>query len=239
MELLQRLAEQLGERLNAAQLASFCRYGQLILWWNQRLNLTAIRDWNALQLRLFADSLALAPHVRQACAEAAGPCRLIDIGAGAGIPGIPLKLALPWLDVTLVEATGKKVVFLERAIEDLGLRGATAVHARAETLAHDPHYRGAFDVVTARAVAPLPALLELCLPFCRPGGWGVFPKGTDVESELARSSRALALLGARLVAVEPIPIEELHGTVLVVVRQEQPVPPKYPRRPGIPAKRPL
>jgi 16S rRNA (guanine527-N7)-methyltransferase len=239
MELLKRLALQLGEPLDAAQLAAFSRYGQLVLRWNQRVNLTSITDWDELQTRLFADSLALAPFVRRACAEAADPCRLIDIGTGAGIPGIPLKLALPRLEVVLVEATGKKVAFLERAIRELGLGGLTVVHARAEALAHDPCYRSAFDVVTARAVAPLPTLLELCLPFCRPGGWGIFPKGTNVESELTRASRALDLLGAQLVEVVPVPIEELHGTTVVVVRQEWPVPPTYPRRPGIPAKRPL
>lgn len=239
MEVLRRLAERLGEPLDSSQLAAFARYGELILEWNQRVNLTAVTDWDELQVRLLADSLALAPYVRRACAEAGDACCLIDIGTGAGIPGIPLKLALPWLEVTLVEATGKKVAFLEEAIRALGLSGIRAVHARAETLAHEPRYRGAFDVVTARAVAPLPALLELCLPFCRPGGWGIFPKGAEVDGELAGAGRALEILGARLVAVELVPVEELRGTTIVVVRLERPVPEKYPRRPGMPAKRPL
>ncbi len=239
MELLQRLAGQLGEPLDSSQLAGFARYGQLILEWNRRVNLTAVTDWEELQVRLFADSLALAPYVRQACAGASDTCRLVDIGTGAGIPGIPLKLALPWLEVTLVEATGKKVTFLEAALRALDLSGVSVVHARAETLAHDPRYRGAFDVATARAVAPLPALLELCLPFCRPGGWGIFPKGSEVDGELAGARRALEILGARVVAVEPVPLEALRGTTIVVVRLERPVPEQYPRRPGMPAKRPL
>lgn len=238
-QVLQRLAEQLGEPLDTAQLAAFARYGELILQWNRRVNLTSVTDWDEIQRRLFADSLALAPYVRRACAEAGDRCRLIDIGTGAGIPGIPLKLALPWLEVTLVDATGKKVSFLEAAIRALGLTGTSAVHGRAETLARDPRYRAAFDVVTARAVAPLPVLLELCMPFCRTGGWGIFPKGAGVDGEVASAERALRALGARLVAVDPVPVDELRGTVVVVVRQERPVPEQYPRRPGIPAKRPL
>ena len=239
MEILKRLAEQLGEPLYSSQLAAFARYGELILEWNRRVNLTSVSDWDELQVRLFADSLALAPYVRQACAEAGDACRLIDIGTGAGIPGIPLKLVLPWIEVTLVEATGKKVAFLEAAIQALELSSVRAVHARAETLAHDAGYRGVFDVATARAVAPLPALLELCLPFCRPGGWGIFPKGAGVDGEVAGARRALEILGARLVAVEPVQIEALRGTTIVVVRLERPVPERYPRRPGMPAKRPL
>ncbi|MDI3339873.1 MAG: 16S rRNA (guanine(527)-N(7))-methyltransferase RsmG [Sphaerobacter sp.] len=237
---LTRLAEALGVPLDDAALDRFARYRDLLLDWNQRVNLTRVTDPTEVELRLFADSLLLVPYLRRFReANPATPLRLVDVGSGGGFPGIPLKIALPDLDVTLVDATAKKVAFLDAAIAALGLADARAVHGRAEELGHLPDYRGRFDVVTARAVARLPTLLEYCLPLLRPGGLGLFPKGRDATAEAAEARTALATLHARLVAVDPAPLEELAGTAIVVVEQTMPVPASYPRRAGLPAKRPL
>jgi len=237
---LTRLAEALGVALDATAFDRFARYRDLLLDWNQRVNLTRVTEPTEVEIRLFADSLLLVPYLRRFREAHPGtPPRLADVGTGGGFPGIPLKIAMPDFDLTLIEATGKKVAFLDAAIAALDLPGARAVHGRAEDLAHLPDYRGRFDLVTARAVARIPTLLEYCLPLLRPGGWGLFPKGRDAEEETAEAANALATLNARLLAVDPAPVPELAGTKIVVVEQIKPVPSKYPRRAGLPAKRPL
>ena len=166
---------------------------------------------------------------------------VLDVGAGAGFPGLPLAIARPDWRVTLLEATGKKVRFIEAAIADLALPNATAVAGRAEDLAHQPAYRGKYDVVTARAVAALPTLLEYCCPFARVGATLVFPKKGELAAELAAGARAAAILGAEL--LPPIPVPPLadltDDRVLIAARQRRPCPPQYPRAAGAPAKRPL
>ncbi len=238
---LERLARDLGVPLDGAALDRFARYRDLLLEWNRRANLTSVTDPEEVEVKLFADSLALCPAIARFRATGGGQdaLRLADIGAGAGFPGLALKIADPSLEVVLIEATGKKVAFMEAAIQALALEGARAVHGRAEELAHRPEYRGRFDVVTARAVARLPTLLEYCLPFCRPGGLGLFPKGRDAQAEAEDASRALATLQARLVGVEPVAVPDLAGTTIVTVEQVGPAPKEYPRRAGLPAKRPL
>ena len=232
-------AAQLGVPLDARQLAQFARLRDLLLDWNTRVNLTAITDPAEVVSKHFLDSLtcvlALPEEVRAASQ------RVLDVGAGAGFPGLPLAIALPACRVTLLEATGKKVRFIKAAIADLSLTNATAVAGRAEDLAHQPAYRGAFDVVTARAVAALPTLLEYCCPFARVGATLVFPKKGELAAELAAGTRAATILGAEL--LPPIPVSPLAGLTdhraLVVARQRHPCPPQYPRAAGAPVKRPL
>ncbi len=238
---LERLAGELGLTLDAVALDRFRLYADLLLDWNRRMNLTRVTGVEDIQVKLFADALALMPFILryQAAHERTTRLKLIDIGSGAGFPGLPLKIVCPELDVTLVEATGKKVRFLEAVIAALGLEAVTALHGRAEDLAHRPGLRGRFDIVVARAVARLPALLELSLPFCRVGGLGLFPKGVDAAAEAAESGVALKTLRARLIGIEPVALPELAGTVIVAVEQVGKPPAEYPRRPGMPAKHPL
>lgn len=238
---LERLASELGLTLDAVALNQFRLYADLLLDWNQRMNLTRVTDAEEIQIKLFADALALAPSILryQGAHDGTTRLKLIDIGAGAGFPGLPLKIVNPELDVTLLDATGKKVRFLEAVIAELGIEGVTALHGRAEDLAHRPDLRGRFDIVVARAVARLPALLELSLPFLRIGGLGLFPKGVDAAAEAAESAGALKRLRARLVSVEPVALPELAGTVIVAVEQVGKPPAEYPRRPGMPVKHPL
>lgn len=232
-------AARLGVPLDARQVAQFARLRDLLLDWNTRVNLTAITDPAEVVTRHFLDSLTcvlgLPPE------DLIGPQRLLDVGAGAGFPGLPLAIALPAWHVTLLEATGKKVRFIEAAIADLGLPNATAIAGRAEEVAHQPAYRGAYDVVTARAVAALPALLEYCCPFARVGATLVFPKKGELAAELEAGARAAAILGATL--LPPISVPPLDGLtddrLLIAARQRRPCPPQYPRAAGAPVKSPL
>lgn len=231
-------AAALGLALDAAQVARFARYRALLLDWNNRINLTAITDPGEVVTRHFLDSLTCAPLLPSPAVSQTP--RLLDVGAGAGFPGLPLAIALPQWDVTLLEATGKKVRFLETVITELGLTNAHALAGRAEEVAHQGAYRARFDAVTARAVASLPTLLEYCAPFARVGGTQIFPKKGDLSDEIAAGQRAATLLGARLddLALVTLPVLA-DGRVLVLARQERACPPQYPRPAGAPAKRPL
>ncbi|HET7094601.1 MAG TPA: 16S rRNA (guanine(527)-N(7))-methyltransferase RsmG, partial [Thermomicrobiales bacterium] len=224
-----------GSPLDAAQWERLARYRDLLLAWNGRFNLTAITDPIEVERRLFLDSLRLLPAIDRLTAGQAEP-RLIDIGSGGGFPGLALKIARPALQVTLVDATGKKVRFLEQAIAALGLTGARALQARAEDLGRDAAFRDAFDLVTARAVAPLPVLLEYATPLLRIGGSGLFPKGRDLAAELAAGEDAARLIGARIESAELLPGGE---TRLVETRKHAPTPANYPRRTGLPTQAPL
>lgn len=231
-------AAALGCALDGAQREQFARYRNLLLDWNGRINLTAITVPAEVVTRHFLDSLTCALGVARA-ARAEG-CALLDVGSGGGFPGLPLAIVFPSWHVTLLEATGKKVRFLEAVIAALGLGNARALVGRAEEVARQPEHRGAYAVVTARAVAALPTLLEYCCPFARVGGRIIMPKKGDLAEEIAAGARAASPLGARLLAPIPVMLPPLaDGRVLLVARQEQPCPPRYPRAAGAPAKRPL
>ncbi|HEY6285108.1 MAG TPA: 16S rRNA (guanine(527)-N(7))-methyltransferase RsmG [Ktedonobacteraceae bacterium] len=225
---------RLGLELTEKQLDQFLWYRQELLDWNTRINLTAISDPDEVLLKHFLDSLSLLMMYDVPNA------RLLDIGAGAGFPGLPLKLVRPQWHVVLLEATGKKVRFLQHIIETLQLKDVVAVHGRAEELAHKAEYRGSFDVVTARAVASLPALLEYAAPFCRLGGQIIFPKKGDLDEELARGKHAALQVGARFKADVPVTLPGLEdGRRLLVWEQVSKCPEQYPRSSGVMAKKPL
>ena len=240
---MQRLvngAKALGLRLTEAQQAAFQIYYEELVAWNQRFNLTAITEYEQVQIRHFLDSLSclMAEEVRLALNRP--DVRMIDVGAGAGFPGVPLKLICPGLRLTLLEATGKKVTFLQHVVERLGLRRVTTIKARAEELAHDPAHREQYNLVLARAVAELPVVVEYMLPFCKIGGWMVAQKGEAGAAEAWRAESAITLLGGELRRVVPLELPGLpEDRSLVLVEKVGPTPSTYPRRPGIPAKRPL
>jgi len=224
----------MGIVLSKEQLLAFERYSGALEEGSRRLNLTAVKHPVEVVEKHFLDSLTVLDVLP------AGALRLIDVGTGAGFPGLALKIARPEINVTLLEATGKKVAWLRETIERLGLRGVEAVAERAETLAHDPAHRGRYDVATARAVAPLSVLCELCLPFLKRGGMFIAQKSASgAEVEVPASRRALGLLGGRLAEMRPVDHPALPNRVLVAIEQAGVIPAAYPRRPGMPAKQPL
>jgi 16S rRNA (guanine527-N7)-methyltransferase len=240
MQRLRKGARTLGLELTERQQAAFRLYYEELVAWNQRFNLTAIVGFEQVQIRHFLDSLSclLADETRLALNRP--DARVIDVGAGAGFPGIPLKLVCPGMRLTLLEATGKKVNFLEHIVARLGLRRVLAVKARAEDLAHDPDHREAYDLALARAVADLPVVAEYALPFVKMGGWLVAQKGEAGAGEAWAAGRAITLLGGELCRVQSVELPGLpEDRSLVVIEKVAPTPEKYPRRPGLPAKRPL
>lgn len=231
-------AASLGVSLDAAQVERFARFRELLLDWNTRVNLTAITDPAEVARLHFLDALTCLLALPESARYR--PLRLLDVGSGAGLPGLALAVACPAWQVTSLEATGKKVRFQEAVIAALGLENARAVAGRAEEVARKPEWRGRFDVVTARALAALPTLLEYCCPFAKVGGTIIAPKKGELTEELAAGTRAAPLLGAQLLAPIPVTLPALSDQrVLLVARQQHACPPQYPRAAGAPAKRPL
>src|SRR6266536_3684581 len=225
---------QLGLELTRQQVDQFLWYRQELLDWNTRINLTAISDPDEVLIKHFLDSLSLLMMYDPPKA------RLLDIGAGAGFPGLPLKIVRPQWHVVLLEATGKKVKFLQHIIEALQLKDVVAVHGRAEELAHKAEYRGSFTVVTARAVASLAALVEYAAPFCHLGGQMIFPKKGNLAEELARGKRAASHVGARFKADVPVTLPGLDdGRRLLVWEQVSKCPEQYGRGGSVISKKPF
>ena len=226
----------MGVALSTCQLIQFQNYYLELVEWNQRFNLTAITDHQQVQVKHYLDSLTVL------LAFPKGPpsfLRIVDVGAGAGFPGLPLKLALPDAQLTLVESVGKKARFLEHVVRKLGLSGVEVYPGRAEHLAHHGELRESFDLVVSRGVARTSTLLEYTLPLCCLGGRVVLLK-RGIEEELVKASSALEALGGRLGDVYTVQLTGLtDGRVVVAVDKTCPTPHKYPRRSGIPAKRPL
>ncbi len=236
LEALIRDAGARGVNLSEAQIEQFERYLALLAEWSERANLVGDVNPEVVQRRHFAESLALGAALRER-QLLRGHEDAIDVGAGAGFPGVAMKIAWPGLRLTLLEATAKKTAFLAELVRQLGFDDVAVLTGRAEELAHDAGLRERFDLVLARAVAPLPALLELTLPFARVGGRVVTPKGSRAPAEIEASNRALEVLGGQAHTL-PLNVPGPPQT-LVVVAKRRPTPAEYPRRPGIPAKSPL
>jgi len=231
-----------GEGLDDALLR---RYRDLLLEANATLNLTAVRDAGAIDRRHIAESLAVVRALEEAGRLPRG-ASAIDVGSGGGLPGIPLAIARPDVAVTLLEATAKKAAFLERAVRELDLTNVRVIAARAEEAAREPGERERYDLALARAVAPLATLAELTLPFVRVGGALAAVKGSRAEEELAAAAGALRRCGGGEAVVLPLPgagegppDATAPPIRLLVVPKVAPTPPELPRRPGMPAKRPL
>jgi 16S rRNA (guanine527-N7)-methyltransferase len=225
---------QLGLTLSDTQLEQFLLYRAELLDWNSRMNLTAITNPEEVLVKHFLDSLTLLAVIDKP------RLRLLDIGTGAGFPGLPLKIVRPQWSVTLLEATGKKVTFLNHVIETLQLEDVVAMHGRAEELAHKPACRATFDVVTARAVAAIPTLLEYAAPYCRVGGLIIFPKKGDLTDELSQGKRAAKIVGATFKSNTVLSLPGLPDERnLLVWEQQKPCPAQYPRSGSAMVKKPL
>ena len=224
----------LNLELTPEQLAAFDAYARLLTEWNERFNLTAIKDSAGIQVKHFLDSLSVLK------ALPCGPARVIDVGAGAGFPGLPLKIVCPALELTLVEATGKKVTFCQAVVDALRLPGVTVVKARAEEVGQDPAHRERYAWAIARAVAEMPVLLEYLLPLVKVGGHTLAQKGENAPAETQTAEAAARRLGGRHQDLVPIQLPGLPSPrYLVIHAKTTPTPKEFPRRPGVASKTPL
>jgi 16S rRNA (guanine527-N7)-methyltransferase len=236
MEKLKQAAQTLlGLKLTSRQITALERYETELLDWNERFNLTAIRDAESIRTKHFLDSFTCLLAMRDA-----PPARLIDVGTGAGFPGIPLKIIFPNMRLTLVESVGKKANFCQHIVQTLNLDCVTVLTSRAEEVGRLKDQREMYDWAVARAVAGMPVLSEYLLPLVRLGGYMLAQKGESGPAEAQTAEHAIHLLGGRLKQIIPV---TLPGVVeerfLVVVQKVAATPPQYPRRPGIPSKQPL
>ncbi len=231
-------ARQLGLPLTDHQLQLFQTYYEQLVDWNSRVNLTGITDYEEVQLKHFVDSLTIVLALEGA-KWVDGNFALLDIGTGAGMPGLPLKLVYPKAKLLLMDSVGKKTAFLRHITEQLRLEEVEVLTGRAEEMGHLPELRETFDLVVCRAVSELATVAELTLPFCRTGGLAVVPKKKGIERELSQARGAVDILGGNLKTVQQVTVRGLEEHVLVVLEKTSPTPVAYPRRPGIPAKRPL
>jgi 16S rRNA (guanine527-N7)-methyltransferase len=237
MELLAAGLGKLGIQLGEHELALFQTYYEELTDWNQRMNLTAITEYDKVQVNHFLDSLTVV-SVWKPPANRPHP-KVIDIGTGAGVPGIPLKIIFPQIRLSLMDATNKKITFLNHLKQKLGLDDIEIINGRAEELAHR-HYIEIFDLVLARGLAPMPTLAELTIPFCKIGGKFVAYKKGEIKEEMQQAKRAISTMGGKIIAIKPVELSEFpDNRCLIVIEKVAPTPDQYPRGSGLPVKRPI
>lgn len=218
--------------LSDTQISQLCNFGDELLDWNGRMNLTRITDPHEVILKHFIDSMVLAKYINGTS--------FADLGTGAGFPGVPLKILRPDLDVVLMDSLKKRLDFLDVVIKSLNLKKIITVHARAEEFGKNNQYRARFDTVSSRALARLPILLEYALPVLKVNGLFLAPKGAQVDNELLESQKALKILGGTLEKVEHLNLGEgADQRAIVLIKKVKETPLQYPRRAGTPTKNPI
>ncbi|SHI45253.1 16S rRNA (guanine(527)-N(7))-methyltransferase RsmG [Parasporobacterium paucivorans] len=227
--------EKMNVSLSDSQMEQFVKYYELLIEKNKVMNLTSITDFDEVILKHFVDSLSCVKAVNMN-----GVKSVIDVGTGAGFPGIPIKIVFPQISVTLMDSLSKRVGFLTEVIEALDLRDISAVHGRAEEMGQDPQYRERYDMCVSRAVSNLAVLSEYCLPFVEENGVFVSYKAGEIQDEVKGAEHPIALLGGRVESITSfdLPDSEIKRTLLVIKKTGK-TPEKYPRKPGMPAKKPL
>lgn len=234
-EILEKGCQQLGLSMSEHQEQQFMKYYELLIEWNKVMNLTAITEFDEVMQKHFLDSLTIVKGI-----EKTEHICMLDVGTGAGFPGIPLKIMFPEWEIVLLDSLNKRIKFLDEAIAQLGLEKIRTIHGRAEDFAKKQEYREQFDLVVSRAVANLASLSEYCLPYVREGGKFVSYKAANADAELDESRKAIDILGGKIDKVEKfqIPDTDMDRT-LVVVKKIRKTPGKYPRKAGMPGKEPL
>lgn len=230
-------SKELGITLSEQQLEQFYQYYEMMAEWNQVMNLTAITELDEVISKHFIDSLALVKAVNLSKNPAA---RVIDVGTGAGFPGIPLKIAFPELRITLLDSLNKRVLFLNEVIDKLGLKYVKTIHGRAEDFGHDSSYREQYDYCVSRAVANTATLSEYCIPFLKPGGFFVPYKSGKVDEELKQGEKAIKVMGGKLVKIVRFQLTGADADrTLAVIKKVEKTGKKYPRKAGMPSKSPI
>lgn len=234
-EILQGGAQVMGISVSQEQIQALLQYKDLLLEWNQKMNLTAIEDPQEIMIKHFLDSLTCLK-----VGQLAQGGTLIDVGTGAGFPGIPLRIVHPSLQLTLLDALNKRINFLKEVAQQLNLQDITFLHGRAEDYGQNPAHREKYDFATARAVAALNVLAEYALPFVRVGGHLICMKGPQLEAELKEATKAIDLLGGKVVEelTIQIPYSDLSHRIVVIEKRKQ-TPTKFPRKAGKPSKEPI
>lgn len=233
--MLKEGSREFGIELTEKQIQQFMTYKDVLLEWNQKMNLTAIEDEKEIIIKHFLDSLSC---VKSGVIKPTG--KFIDVGTGAGFPGIPLKIIFPNIDLTLLDSLNKRIGFLKEVGNQLGLDDIEYVHGRAEDFGQNRDYREKFDYALARAVAPLNILLEYCLPFVKVEGYFICQKGKQLSEELEESNKALKVLGGEIVdKIEvPLPFSDISHNILIIRKIKQTMT-GYPRKAGKPSKDPI
>jgi len=233
--LIQYCQNQLNINLTDIQIQAFNQYSEELIKWNQKMNLTAISTSAEIEVKHFIDSLTCLSAM-----NTSKPIRVIDIGTGAGFPGIPLKIVNPAIKLTLAESVRKKAEFCQHMVTILALPQTIIITNRAEIIGQDPNYRETYDYALSRAVANLPILVEYLLPMVKVGGRVIAQKGINIKDELNAAKNAIGILGGELETSINLQLPYVSdGRQLIIIRKVHPTPLKYPRRPGIPSKKPL
>jgi 16S rRNA (guanine527-N7)-methyltransferase len=231
-------AQKMGIHLHEEQINKFSQYLELLLQWNQKINLTSLKTPQEIIVKHFLDSISCIKAINKYISIEG--MHMIDVGTGAGFPGIPIKIACPSISLSLLEARKKKTIFLEKVVQEINFQKVEILNGRAEAYGKYPDYRQKYDIALSRAVAPLSTLSEYCLPLVRVEGLFVAQKGRSYREEIDKDLKAVQLLGGELIGVENIRIpfinQERH---LLIIKKTKDTPSKYPRKEGIPQKRPL
>lgn len=234
MNIIEKYLNELNLSYDEKQIIRFNSYYELLVDWNRKFNLTSITEYEDVVLKHFVDSILICGFVDFK------DKRIIDIGTGAGFPGIPLKIMNPDCEVVLLDSLNKRINFLNTVISELKLDRITAVHGRAEDVSRESKYRGSFDYSVSRAVANLSTLSEYCIPFLKTGGYFISYKSGKCEDEINNSKNAINILGSRIIRVEDVRLPETEIIRrFVIIENTKPVDKKYPRKAGIPSKNPL
>lgn len=232
-EKMQENSKVLGFNFSVEQLEKFYKYMNLLIEWNEKMNLTAITEPNDIILKHFIDSITINKYIENSV-------KVVDVGTGAGFPGIPLSIIRTDLQITLVDSLNKRLIFLQEIKKELELKNIDIVHARVEEIGQNKNYRETFDIATSRAVANLSTLSEYLVPLVKIKGKCVCMKASDAEEEIKQAENAVNILGGKIVKVEKfnLPNSDI-GRTIIIINKEKSTNGKYPRKPGTPSKEPL
>ena len=227
------LAKEIDIEFNEEQVEKFYKYMQLLLEWNEKINLTAITNPKEIILKHFIDSLTILKYIKKGA-------KVIDVGTGAGFPGIPLKILRDDINLTLLDSLNKRINFLKLVIDELKLKNVDTIHGRAEEIGKNKRYRESFDISFSRAVANLSTLSEYLIPLVKIGGISISMKGSEIKEEIEKSKKAITLLGGNINKIDffELPQSDIKRN-LIIIEKERSTPAKFPRKPGLPSKEPI
>ncbi len=232
-QMMKDLCQEIGILLEKKQIEQFYFYMEQLLTWNKKINLTAITQPEEIIVKHFVDSMTIAKQIGE-------NAKLIDVGTGAGFPGIPLKIIREDIEITLLDSLNKRIRFLDEVIQNLQLTKIECVHARVEEIGKNKKFREKFDYATSRAVANLSTLSEYLMPLVKVNGYVISMKGSHIEEEIQQSKKAISILGGKMETIKTftLPKSEIKRNILII-RKVKPTPSQYPRKPGTPSKEPI